>query len=420
MVVSGACHSHPKLLAGGRIWVWPWIQKIQYISLRIMTLTVESPNIFTKLGVQISVTGIAQVKIEGSPAQQTMLHDACKIFLGKTEEQIKHIAMETLEGHQRSIMGTMTVEEIFQDRQKFSHAVQEVASKDLVQMGITVVSYTIKDVSDAMGYLAALGVKRTCEVQRDANIGKAEAARDAGIKAAHADRMEKCAKFENDGAIAQSKRDYQVKQAGYDKEVNTQKANADFSYQLQAAKTKQQIRNEQVGILVVERAKEIQVQEQEIIRRERELEATVKKPAKAEKYRLEQKAEGDKTSAIMLAESEAESIQLKGEAEAYAVMVRAKATAEAMGKKAEAFKEYQGAALLEMVLNSLPKIAAEVASPLSNVPKITMIAGGDGDIGASKITSEIINIMGALPQMIQQMTGVDISKVMKTSNTSTA
>lgn len=111
-----------------------------------MTLQVESPTVYTSQGVPISVTGIAQVKIQGQ--NEDMLLTACEQFLGKSESEIQHIALVTLEGHQRAIMGSMTVEEIYKDRKKFSKQVFEVASSDLVNMGITVVSYTLKDIRD--------------------------------------------------------------------------------------------------------------------------------------------------------------------------------------------------------------------------------------------------------------------------------
>lgn len=119
---------------------------IYRISLNTMTLQVESPCVYTSQGVPISVTGIAQVKIQGQ--NEDMLLTACEQFLGKSEAEIQHIALVTLEGHQRAIMGSMTVEEIYKDRKKFSKQVFEVASSDLVNMGITVVSYTLKDIRD--------------------------------------------------------------------------------------------------------------------------------------------------------------------------------------------------------------------------------------------------------------------------------
>ncbi|OQR74255.1 flotillin-1-like [Tropilaelaps mercedesae] len=121
LVVSGCCHSHPLMVPGGRVFVWPWIQRVQRISLNTMTLSIESHTVYTQQGVPISVTGIAQVKIQGQNVE--MLRAACEQFLGKTEDEIMSIARETLEGHQRAIMGTMTVEEIYKDRKKFSKQV---------------------------------------------------------------------------------------------------------------------------------------------------------------------------------------------------------------------------------------------------------------------------------------------------------
>uniref|UniRef100_A0A0K8V245 Flotillin-1 n=1 Tax=Bactrocera latifrons TaxID=174628 RepID=A0A0K8V245_BACLA len=146
LVVSGCCYMKPLLVPGGRAFVWPTIQQVQRISLNTMTLQVESPCVYTSQGVPISVTGIAQVKIQGQ--NEDMLLTACEQFLGKGESEIQHIALVTLEGHQRAIMGSMTVEEIYKDRKKFSKQVFEVASSDLANMGITVVSYTIKDIRD--------------------------------------------------------------------------------------------------------------------------------------------------------------------------------------------------------------------------------------------------------------------------------
>ena len=68
----------------------------------------------------------------------------------KTTEELENEAREVLEGHLRSILGSMTVEEIYQNRDKFSQSVQEVASVDLAKMGLVIVSFTIKEVRDKM------------------------------------------------------------------------------------------------------------------------------------------------------------------------------------------------------------------------------------------------------------------------------
>ncbi|CAG2244855.1 FLOT [Mytilus edulis] len=381
------------------------------LSLNTMTLHIESPNVYTQFGVAISVTGVAQVKIQGS--NQDMLASACELFLGKSEAQIRNVAQETLEGHQRAIMGNMTVEEIYKDRKKFSKAVFEVASSDLVNMGIFVVSYTITDIRDSEGYLHALGMKRTAEVKSAARIGEAEAKRDAGIKEAIAEEARMTARYANDVEIAKAQRDFELKKAHYDLEIQTKAATSELAYDLQAAKTKQAIKEEQMQIKVIERSQQIQLQEQEITRRERELDAQIRKPAEAEKFRLEKIAEANRKRIVLEAEAEAESVKLRGDAEAYSIEAKAKAEAEQMAKKADAWKDYQDAAMVDMILETLPKIAAEISAPLTNCKKITMVSSGKEPVGASKVAGEVLDIMEKIPHVVESLTGINISKNIK-------
>ncbi|GAB5571297.1 flotillin-1 isoform X1 [Prionailurus iriomotensis] len=525
MVVSGFCRSPPVMVAGGRVFVLPCIQQIQRISLNTLTLNVKSEKVYTRHGVPISVTGIAQVKIQGQ--NKEMLAAACQMFLGKTEAEIAHIALETLEGHQRAIMAHMTVEEIYKDRQKFSEQVFKVASSDLVNMGISVVSYTLKDIHDDQDYLHSLGKARTAQVQKDARIGEAEAKRDAGIREAKAKQEKVSAQYLSEIEMAKAQRDYELKKAAYDIEVNTRRAQADLAYQLQilyliicllknllvipetvlvaplwsfahnaqssenfelpnsaaeveqdvlpscfsshktlhlpkktsedhagehdqskgkglkilnqrflsssgfslrflgtcpsalmlsitptqVAKTKQQIEEQRVQVQVVERAQQVAVQEQEIARREKELEARVRKPAEAERYKLERLAEAEKSQLIMQAEAEAESVRMRGEAEAFAIGARARAEAEQMAKKAEAFQLYQEAAQLDMLLEKLPQVAEEISGPLTSAKKITLVSSGGGAMGAAKVTGEVLDILSRLPESVERLTGVSISQV---------
>ncbi|XP_036731486.1 flotillin-1 isoform X1 [Manis pentadactyla] len=409
MVVSGFCRSPPVMVAGGRVFVLPCIQQIQRISLNTLTLNVKSEKVYTRHGVPISVTGIAQVKIQGQ--NKEMLAAACQMFLGKTEAEIAHIALETLEGHQRAIMAHMTVEEIYKDRQKFSEQVFKVASSDLVNMGISVVSYTLKDIHDDQDYLHSLGKARTAQVQKDARIGEAEAKRDAGIREAKAKQEKVSAQYLSEIEMAKAQRDYELKKAAYDIEVNTRRAQADLAYQLQVAKTKQQIEEQRVQVQVVERAQQVAVQEQEIARREKELEARVVKPAEAERYKLERLAEAEKSQLIMQAEAEAESVRVRGEAEAFAIAARARAEAEQMVKKAEAFQLYQEAAQLDMLLEKLPQVAEEISGPLTSANKITLVSSGSGAVGAAKVTGEVLDILSRLPENVERLTGISISQV---------
>ncbi|RXN05667.1 flotillin-1-like protein [Labeo rohita] len=376
MVVSGCGRSPPLLIAGGRVFVFPCIQQIQRISLNTLTLNVKSDKVYTRHGVPISVTGIAQVKIQGQ--NKEMLATACQMFMGKSESEIAQIALETLEGHQRAIIAHLTVEEIYQDRKKFSEQVFKVASSDLVNMGIGVVSYTLKDVHDD--------------------------------QEAHAMQEKVSAQYKNEIEMAKAQRDFELKKAAYDIEVNTKKAESEMAYQLQVAKTKQRIEEEKMQVQVVERTQQITLQEQEITRREKELEAKVRKPAEAERYRIEKIAEAERLQLIMEAEAEAESIRMRGEAEAFALEAKGRAEAEQMAKKAEAFKQYKEGAMVDMLLEKLPLMAEEISKPLCAAQKVTMVSSGGSEVGAAKLTGEVLDIMTRLPSTVEKLTGVNISQ----------
>jgi len=411
LVISGACQGEggrPHTVVGGRAFVMPFVQRSQRISLNVMTLNVESPRVYTAQGVPLSVTGIAQVKVQAQ--HEEMLLCACEQFLGKTEQQIQTIALETLEGHQRAIMGSMSVEEIYKDRKKFNQNVFEVASTDLINMGITVLSYTLKDIHDDEGYLDALGMARTAEVKRDARIGEAEAKKESSMKEALAEEERMASKYINDTQMAKAKRDFELKKATYDTEVQTKRAEAELASDLQEAKTRQKIKEEQMQIKVVERAQEVHLQNQEILRREKELQGTVRQPAEAEKFRLEKIAEATRVRLTLEAEAEAEAIRVKGEAEAASIQAKATAEANIMAQKAEAWKEFKEAAMMDLYLQTLPKIAAEVAAPLSQTNKVTMVSSGKSEVGAAKLTGEVMDIVARVPQMVHTMTGIDVAK----------
>ena len=418
--------SIPKVTVGGRIIVIPIFFKAQSISLEVMTLPVETAKVYTKEGVAVTVDGVAQVKVARA---EEAIRTAAQQFIGKRESEIAQVALQTLEGAQRAILGTMTVEDIYQDRESFAESVAEVAGPHMANMGLEIVSFTIRDIRDEQGYLDALGRKRTAEVTRDAEIGEAEAARDAAIRRAEAqrdativqaqaNRDQEQARFEADTLIAEAERDFSVQKAIYEQETNARRAEAELAYALQEAVTQQEIREQELQVEVIERTKQIEIEQQEIARRERELEAGVKRPAEAERYRLETVATGEKAKVVAEAEASAESLTLRGngeadairargEAEADAIRARGFAEAAAMQTKAEAWKQYGQAAMIDTLLESLPEVAAAVAQPLAQTDRIVMISG-DGSIGASKLTADVTQVVSQLPDLIESLTGIDI------------
>ncbi len=183
LVVSGVKHRMEdgtkvgfRIVKGGGTFVWPMVEKVDILSLELLTIDVQTPEVYTSKGVPVKVDGVAQIKVKGDDIS---IRTSSEQFLGKATDEIRNIATQTLEGHLRAILGTMTVEEIYQNRDAFAQRVQEVAAGDLANMGLGIVSFTIRDIRDSQGYLDALGKPRIAQVKRDAIIAQAEADRDS-------------------------------------------------------------------------------------------------------------------------------------------------------------------------------------------------------------------------------------------------
>lgn len=405
LIVSGGCCGSTKkvTVVGGWAWAWWLVTDVQRLSLEVMTLNPQCESVETSQGVPLSVTGVAQCKIMKA---DELLHTASEQFLGKSVKEVKMTILQTLEGHLRAILGTLTVEEVYRDRDQFAALVREVAAPDVGRMGIEILSFTIKDVYDEVQYLTSLGKAQTAMVKRDADAGVAEANRDAGIREAECQKSAMDVKYATDTKIEDNARMYKLQKANFDQEINTAKAQAQLAYELQAAKIRQRIRNEEIQIEVVERKKQIEVEAQEVMRKESELNATVRLPAEAESYRLEIIAEGKRTQTVKNAQAESEKIKLLGTAEATAISSVGKAEAERMRQKAAVYKQYGNAAIMSIVLESLPKIAAEVAAPLAKTDEIVLIGGPDNT------TADITRLVGQIPPAINALTGVDLSAVL--------
>lgn len=171
----------------------------------------------------------------------------------------------------------MTVEEIYKNREKFSQEVQRVASQDLAKMGLVIVSFTIKDVRDKNGYLESLGKPRIAQVKRDADIATAEADKETRIKRAEADKDAKKSELERATEIAEAEKINQLKMAEFRREQDTAKANADQAYDLETARARQQVTEQEMQVKIIERQKQIELEEKEILRRERQYDSEVKK-----------------------------------------------------------------------------------------------------------------------------------------------
>ncbi|MEP0815403.1 MAG: flotillin family protein [bacterium] len=432
-----------RVVKGGGVFVWPIIEKVDVMSLEIMTIDVRTPEVYTKLGVPILVDGIAQIKIK---SDDISVGTAAEQFLSKGINEIQRIAQQTLEGHMRAIMGTLSVEDVYSNRDAFAQKVAEVAATDMNHMGLGIISFTIRDVRDNVGYLDSLGKARTAQVKRDAQVGEAEATRDANIAIAEAQRDAtirsaiaqqegETAKLAAQTKVAEATRDYEINVAQFTQATNLKKAEADLAYDLQKNTSMQKVREQEVQIEIVEKTKRIEVQNLEIERKQKELESTVYKPAEAEKYRIQQladaeqykltqvakgaadaeKARGFAAADVVKAQGDAEgsAIKAKGLSQAEVIQEQGLAEARAMEQKAEAWKKYNEAAIISLFVEKFPEIASAISAPLSKVDKIVMISNGDGGSGASRITKDVTDIVAQLPVVLEAVTGIDMKELVK-------
>jgi flotillin len=444
-----------RMVRGGAALRIPLLEKVDYLSLNVLTIPLEIKRAYTLQGVPVSVKAVANVKIR---SDETSLHAAAERFLGMSPLDIQKVIFQTLEGHLRSILGTLTVEEVNSDRTTFAQKLTSEAANDLEKMGLGVDVLTIQEVSDDEEYLNALGKRRTAEVKRDATIGEADATRDAKIRSATALQEGERAKLDAEGEIAEAQRDFNIRQAQYQAEVETEKARAAQAGPLAQARARQAVVAEEVKVDRTRTQEMIAVQEQEVQRKQRELEATVLKPAEADRQATVIRAQASKEAAVLeadgrrqaliaMAEAEQErlrregtgraaALELEGRAEAakieaiglaQAKAIEAQGVAEAAAilQKAEAWKQFNDAARLQTILEKLPAIIesssgvfSAIAAPLGNIDKMVVIdnggsgnGNGAGSAGLNKIAQSGPAVVFGLLQQMQAL-GLDVPTIM--------
>ena len=372
-----------------------WIfETCKRLGLELMTISVESRSAETAKGVRISLSSTAQIKIltgHGAKVDLDKVELAAQHFLGYSRDEIQHAVHRTMEGHQRQVIGTLTVEELYKDRASFSTRVKELVDPDLQNMGFELVSYTVTDIDDREGYITALGATQTAAVKREAEEGRARNESSARQTVAKAKSEAQIAEAENarNAAVqansfaaseASSQRDLNLKQQEYQKVIKQ--------------KTLQKVEEATVMLQVTE--KEVE--------------------------RMKAEAEGESGARLLTQRNESESLKVQAEAEAFetrqkglahadAVKAQGDAEAAVIREKVAAYPRYADERMVQIVMNEMPAIAEKVAAPLKNAGKMIFVSG-DGS-GPSKLTTDIGNIVSGLPDTVETLTGLNIKNVMK-------
>jgi flotillin len=402
--------------------VWPMVQVCRDLSLELMSFDVApQQDLYTKQGVAVTVEAVAQIKVKSDVES---ILTASEQFLTKTDQEREGLIRLVMEGHLRGIIGQLTVEEIVKQPEMVGDRMRATCADDMSKMGLEVISFTIKEVRDKNEYIANMGKPDVARIKRDADVATAEAERDTAIKRALAQRESAVARAQADqervlaetlsmAKQAEAQRDLEVKKAQYLEVTKKQQAQADKAYDIQANVMQQQVIAESVRVQQVEKEGQVKVQEAEIMRREKELIATVLKQAEIERQRIETLAQAEKQRLMSEAEGHASSIRQQGEAEAEIIFKKGEAEAKAMNVKAEAFQEYNQAAVIDKLLTGLPEVVRALASPLANVDKITVVSTGNGDAaGMNKITGDLTKMAAQVPALFETLTGMNIGDML--------
>ena len=411
-----------RIVKGRGTVIFPMVESYRELSLQLMSFDVApQQDLYTMQGVAVTVEAVAQIKVKSDPES---IQTAAEQFLTKTDEAREGLIRLVMEGHLRGIIGQLSVEQIVKEPEMVGDRMRATCAEDVSKMGLEIISFTIKEVRDENEYISNMGRPDVVRIKRNADVAAAEAERDTAIRRAQALRESAIAKAQADqervqaetasmAKQAEASRDLEIKKAQYLEATKRQQAQADKAYDIQSNIMQQQVIAEQVKIQQIEKEQQIKVQDAEILRRERELIATILKPAEVERQRIETLAGAERQRLTQEAEGHAAATRSEGEAEAEIIFKKGEAEAKAMTVKAAAFQQYNQAAVIDKLFTSLPQIVSALATPLNNVDKITIVSTGNGDTaGLSKVTGDITKMAAQVPALFETLSGMKISDLL--------
>jgi flotillin len=401
-----------KVVRGQGIVVLPLFHKIGKLKLTARQINVNLADAVSRQGIKVAVQGVATFKIG---ADDESIRNAAERFLDAQEQEVDSIVKNVLEGSLRSIVGTLTIEELNLDRQKFQQAVQDAAKGDLATSGLQIDSFTIQAIRDESGYMDLIGQQETARRERDARMAKAGADQEAAVREAEANQVK-----------IDAERDVSVRRAETEMQIAAAEARASQAGPLAQAEAQQEVTRKQTELAQLEAD-----------RKQKELIASTIRPAEADAEAQIRRAEGEKGARIAQAQAEAERVKLagqaeaaititKGEANARVILVNAQsesertklegnaeagvvftkgeAEAKALELRAQAYRQFNEAAVIQTVLSMLPEIVRAAAEPMGNIKDLTVLSTD----GASELVRNGTRTVAEASAVVKGVTGIDI------------
>jgi flotillin len=432
-IISGL-RKKPKILIGRAGLKIPFFERKDELLIKQISIDIKTGDYVPTLDfIGVNIDAVAKVKVR---TDEEGIQLAMKNFLNMREDAIMTALVDSLQGNMREIIGTITLKDLCNDRKKFGDEIQAKAQIDMNNLGIEIISCNIQHVEDQNDLIIALGQDNMAAIQKNASIAKANADRDVAIAQAKASKEANDAKVQADTEIAIKQNELAIKQAELKTIEDTKKAEADAAYKIQEEEQRKSIEVSTANANIARQEKEIELKRKEAEVQEQALDAQIKKQAEAErfakqqaadaelyerqrnaeaeKFELEKQAEARKAQADAdryAKEQEAEGIAAVGKAEAEAIAAKGKAEAEALEKKAEAMKKYGQAAIIEMIVDKLPDIAASVAKPYGDIDNFTVIDGGNGE--GNSVGNLVPQNIASTRKVINDLLGVDIADLVR-------
>lgn len=435
IVVTGFGLSRPKVVCGRGVFVLPIVQRADRLNMRLLKIDVKTPEtgVKTKEGVSLWLDSVVTVQVysENSTVSDEEVRNAgyddirkyinsrqqaaISNFLGMDEAHINEKINDVLQGNLREIVSEMTVDQILTNRKQMAVSVVENARPDLAKMGLEVVTFNVQDVKDAVdamghnhGVIEAIGVEQEELVKKRASIAKAEAERDVSCAKAAAAMAANEKEIEAQTAIAQRNNELELAKSKLKAEADKAAADANAAGMIQTNLRAKEVKESEADAEIARQKKMVDLAAQEAEVQQRKLDAEVRKQADAELYRRQKEAEAQKYEAERAAE--AAKFAKQQEAEGIALVGKA----EAMKQKAEAYKQYNDAAVAEMMIKVLPEIARSVAQPLSSIDKVSII-GGDAS-GVSGVSGNVPVLMAQTMEAMKEATGIDMRDIVRANS----
>ena len=277
-----------RTVRGGSALRIPVLEEVMRLDLSNMIIELRVENAYSKGGIPLNVAGVANIKISGD---EPGIHNAVERLIGKSQDDIRHIAKETLEGNLRGVMASLTPEQLNEDKITFARTLLEEAEDDLQKLGLVLDTLQIQNISDDVRYLDSIGRKQLVELKRDSRIAEAEATSQSAVKQAEKARITSLRRLDKDLAIATADAQKRIKDALTRRVALVAEVDA------------------QVGAELARAEAELPVQEERIKQVMQQLEADVIAPAESECETMMADAKGAAASIVEQGRSQAEGLQ---------------------------------------------------------------------------------------------------------------